>query len=116
MPRWDPADQPEHNVRLETIDDMLDLTERALEAGVPPEVATKLPVFAAARQAGRETGLDRHTETRLRQALAELEEPAPPPRRPRPGSPAAGRAPTVKRRNPGYRNWPRDGRALSAAA
>src|SRR5579883_3007104 len=115
MPRWDPADQPEHQVRLETIEDVLDLTERALEAGVPAEVATKLPAFVAARQAGRGTGLNAATETRLRKALAELEdEPPPPPKRR--GSPTDRSPAKVKRGNPGYRNWPRDRRALATAA
>ncbi len=102
MPRWDPADQPEHQVRLETIEDVLDLTERAVDAGVPAEVAAKLPVFVAARQAGRPSGLNRRTETRLRAVLAELEDDLPPTE---PDSPArpAGRS-KVKRRNPGYLN------------
>ncbi len=98
MPRWNPADQPEHQVRLETIKDVLDLTDRAVDAGVPAEVAAKLPVFVAARQAGRPSGLNRRTETRLRAVLAELEEDPPPTEAGPPGRTARSK---VKRRNPG---------------
>ncbi len=115
MPRWDPADQPEHQVRLENIEDVLKLNERAVSAGVPAEVAAKLPLFVAARQAGRPSGLSVRTEIRLRAVLAELEEEQLPPE---PGtvSRAVRRSRKVKRRNPGYRNWPRAGRASAAAA
>ncbi len=116
MPRWDPADQPEHQVRLDNIEDVLTLNERAVRAGVPAEVAAKLPLFVAARQAGRPSGLSVRTEIRLRAVLAELEEEQLPPPEPGTVSRAVRRSRKVKRRNPGYRNWPGMARGASAAA